>query len=379
LPVTSERFGFTAQFFAREQALREWTGSDLPEGLRNRWRPDSELGVTQRFATGALLVAKLANQTVVEMGNGNPRITSPSVLSFDFFQPLFQGGGKAVTLEPLTLAERGLVYQIRWYARFRKQFYTYLAAGGTMPTLGLTSQPAVRIPIGALPGAGAAGVGEVQVPIGTNGPLPVGSEVFQTPSTNNGYLGTLLNAAILANSRENVESLAGFFDQYRQFQIVGEIPELQVSQVRQSLITAQTQVIQNEVTLRDALDRFKMQLGVPPTTPLELDDGYLESQREQLQRFQELTSQAGMARRKARDLGSPEKLETLRPSLRKILADSKIIRSTKKGKITLELLEKLEKLSNEELLERIQLAFKTRRELSEKKRFSWKKRRTFPA
>jgi hypothetical protein len=375
LPVTSERFGFTAQFFAREQALREWSGSDLPEGLRNRWRPDSEIGVTQRFATGALLVARLANQTVVEMGNGNPRVISPSVLSFDFFQPLFQGGGKAVTLEPLTLAERGLVYQIRWYARFRKQFYTYLAAGGSMPTLGLTSQPAVRIPIGALPGAGAAGVGEVQVPIGTNGPLPVGAEVFQAP--NNGYLATLLNAAILANQRENVESLAGFFDQYRQFQIVGEVPELQVSQVRQSLITAQTQVIQNELNLRDALDRFKLQLGVPPTTPLELDDGYLESQRDQLQRFQELTSQAAMARRKARALGSPDKLEGLRPGLRKILADSKIIRSTQKGKVTLDLLQKLESLTNEELLERIQKAFKARRDLTEKKDFLGKKGEPF--
>jgi hypothetical protein len=69
LPVTAERFAFAPQFFANEQAVREWSGSDVPEGLRNRWRIDSELGVTKRFATGALLLAKFANQTVLEMGN----------------------------------------------------------------------------------------------------------------------------------------------------------------------------------------------------------------------------------------------------------------------------------------------------------------------
>lgn len=377
LPVTSERFGFTAQFFAREQALREWTGSDLPEGLRNRWRPDSEIGVSQRFATGALLVARLANQTVVEMGNGSPRVSSPSILSLDFMQPLFQGGGKAVTLEPLTLVERGLLYQIRWYARFRKQFYTYLAAGGTLNYLGLTSQPAFIVPFGSLPGAGLAGVGAVQVPVGTNGPLPVGSEVFQGPTPTSGYLPTLLNAAILGNERENVESLAGFFDQYRQFQTVGEIPELQVSQVRQQLITAQTRVIQAELSLRDSLDRFKLQLGVPPIVPLELDDSYLESQREQLLRFQELTSQATTARKKARGLGDKGKLGELRSGLENILAQSAIIKSTQKGKDTLTLLGRTEKLSNEDLIKQLLDVNKARRALEEKKDFLAKKGEAF--
>jgi hypothetical protein len=379
LPVTTERFAFTAQFFAREQALREWTGSDLPEGLRNRWRPDSELGVSQRFATGALLVAKLANQTVVEMGNSSPRVFSPSVLSFDFFQPLFQGGGKAVTLEPLTLVERGMVYEIRWYARFRKQFYTYLAAGGTLPTLGLTSQPAVRIPLGALPGAGLAGAGEVQVPVGANGPLPVGNEVFQAPNpVNNGYLATLLNAAILANERENVESLAGFFDQYREFQSVGDIAELQVARVRQSLINSQTNVISAELNLRDSLDRFKFMLGVPPITPLELDDGYLDSQREQLFRFQELTSQAAIARKKARGLGSPDKLESLRAGLIEILGKSQIIKGTEKGKKTLGLLDAVANLDNDQLRKQTQDANKARRALEEKKELLAKKGDPFP-
>jgi hypothetical protein len=144
LPVTAERFAFAPQFFANEQAVREWTGSDVPEGLRNRWRIDNELGVTKRFATGALLLAKFANQTVLEMGNGSPRLLSPSLVSWDFFQPLFLGGGKAVTLEALTLAERQLLYEIRTYARFRKQFYANIAAGGSIQNLGLTNVPAAR-------------------------------------------------------------------------------------------------------------------------------------------------------------------------------------------------------------------------------------------
>lgn len=379
LPVTTERFGFTAQFFAREQALREWTGYDLPEGLRNRWRPDSEIGVTRRFATGALLVARLANQTVVEMTNGTPRVLSPSVVSLDFFQPLFQGGGKAVTLEPLTLVERGLLYEIRWYARFRKQFYTYLAAGGTLPTLGLTSQPAVRIPFGVLPGAGLAGAGSVQVPVGFNGPLPVGAEVFASPNPNGGYLATLLYAALLANERENVESLAGFFDQYREFQAVGDIAELQVARVRQSLINSQTRVINNELLLRDSLDRFKIQLGVPPITPMELDDSYLDSQREQLQRFQELTSQAARARKKARALASPDKVDGLRTGLRQILGSSPIIQATAKGKRTLILWNTMEGLSDPALQSRTLDSNRERRILEEKKELLAKKGENFSA
>ena len=52
-------------------------------------------------------------------------------------QPFLRGGGRAVVLEPLTQAERSLVYQTRIFAQFRQQFIVDMLTGGTI------SQPGV--------------------------------------------------------------------------------------------------------------------------------------------------------------------------------------------------------------------------------------------
>lgn len=365
LPVTAERFAFAPQFFATEQAVREWTGSDVPEGLRNRWRIDNELGVTKRFSTGALLLAKFANQTVVEMGNGSPRLLSPSIVSWDFFQPLFLGGGKAVTLEALTLSERQLLYEIRDYARFRKQFYANIAAGVPVQTLGLTNVPAARPFLGSLPGAGISGAGNVQVSPGQGEVQRVGPQVFDAP--NEGFLNNLLRSGILANERENVESLAGYYDQYREFQSVGDISELQVSLVRQQLITSQNRVIQAELSLRDGLDGFKLQLGVPPIIPIELDDAILGEQRRHLEKYQELTSQAAEARRKVRKLSSAAANADIRAEIIGVLEKSPIIQKTMIGRRTLELVKSLSKPGGDVLAGEIRKELEKRRSLEERK------------
>src|SRR5207253_139693 len=78
--------------------------------------------------TGGLLLLNFANQTVFNFLNPKSTV-STSTLSFDAIQPLLRGGGRAVTLEPLTQTERNLLYQIRVYARFRKEFYVSIAGG----------------------------------------------------------------------------------------------------------------------------------------------------------------------------------------------------------------------------------------------------------
>ncbi|NBT62027.1 MAG: hypothetical protein EBT02_09660, partial [Planctomycetia bacterium] len=109
LPVTLQRFAFAAQFYANEVAIRERANSETVANNTNRWNVASEAGFTKTFSTGALLLFRYANSIVVDMaGNGGTQIRTPSALSLDLFQPLFRGGGRAVTLEPLTLAERNL-------------------------------------------------------------------------------------------------------------------------------------------------------------------------------------------------------------------------------------------------------------------------------
>jgi hypothetical protein len=158
LPVTAERFAFASQFAITEELLRQRLGKLFPGGPSNSWVSNSNIGLTKLFSTGALLMVSLANHTVFEFGNPNVRHTvSQSILDLDIVQPLLRGAGKAVTLEPLTLAERNLLYEIRDFARFRKQFYVNIAAG---PDIGTLSTGAARFrnrPLDFFNGVGLVG------------------------------------------------------------------------------------------------------------------------------------------------------------------------------------------------------------------------------
>src|SRR5258707_154322 len=117
LPVTAERFAFATQFYAIEQLFRNRFGSEANGGPANTWQASSTLGFSKLFSTGALLLAQFANQTVVNLGNlqgkAPLKTISTSTVSLDIVQPLLRGGGRAVTLEPLTQTERNLLYTIR--------------------------------------------------------------------------------------------------------------------------------------------------------------------------------------------------------------------------------------------------------------------------
>src|SRR5207244_3609159 len=112
----------------------EWFGKKTPEGSHNRARFTGETGFSKLFSTGALLLFNFANQTVVELTGFPKGVTSQSTLNLDLVQPFLRGGGRAVTLEPLTQTERNLVYDIRAYSRFREQFYVSMALGATLPS-----------------------------------------------------------------------------------------------------------------------------------------------------------------------------------------------------------------------------------------------------
>ena len=88
-------------------------------------------GVGKLLSAGGRLLAGFANQVVFDFAGPTPR--QPTVRSFlplTFVQPFLRGGGRAVTLEPLTQAERNLVYEIRSFARFRQEFVVATLVGG---------------------------------------------------------------------------------------------------------------------------------------------------------------------------------------------------------------------------------------------------------
>lgn len=341
LPVTLQRFAFAYQFFATEQVIREATGSKTAEGEGNRWRANTTAGFSKLFPTGALLMFRFANQVIVEMSGTakDPRLSTPSSLTLDATQPLLRGGGRAVTLEPLTQAERNFLYVIRSYARFREEFYVAIAAGA-----------------GSSFGNGNAG------PDFAGNFAPPGPLAESGRFTGDGFLPVLLRAAQLVNARENVASLESFLRLFRAIQEGGDVQQLQVDQVEQQLLSGRSTVLQNEQDLRDALDRFKQQLGLPPIVPLELDDTPLRPVIQQLRRFQQSIDQFDAVRVEAERLANADP-STVRAALRRIADTTGLVRGTQFRERFPQRWAEWERLSNDELEKRLSRVREERQKL----------------
>ncbi len=324
LPVTVERFAFAPQFFAFGEATRERLGKQFPDGPANRWALDSNVGLSKLFPTGALLLFRFANRTVFEFLNrARPHTVSESTLTLDAIQPFLRGGGCAVTLEPLTQTERSLLYEIRDYARFRKQFYVAIAAGADIGGISVgTSRFRTRAtPFGLgdfVPGA------ELRPGRGFLLNLPASGLAGAS-----GYLPVVLNASLLENEKQNVAALEDILKRFEALKEGGDLAQLQVDRVEQQLLQGRSSAFQRDQTLRDTFDRFKLQLGVKLDLPLELDDAPVASQRKMLRLYEQLLADFDEVRGTAEKLYSLEQPGELRARLRELATTSKLVAGTK--------------------------------------------------
>ncbi len=381
LPVTLERFAFAAQFFAVGQAIREWAGRDtsVSPGERNSWALNNNAGVAKLFSTGALLLFNFANQTVFNLTGPGRGLTSQSTINLDFVQPFLRGGGRAVTLEPLTQAERNLVYEIRNYARFRKEFYVAIAGGGGgsitganfqptgviapnlfSPTAGLGSAGLVPGVFPAVPVAGTVGL---QVGTGTSGRAPL-TTAFAAPVS--GYLTTLLQAAQMRVDEYNIEKLEGFLDLARSMQEIGDISPLQTDQFEQSLLRGRTSLLTDQQQYLQSLDQFKLQLGIPTELPVELEDTPFRPLNQMFVRYENLFREFIAAETELGRFRGPEQVGNLRREIRRIFTSSAAVRGTRFRTEILSRWAAWEKLSMEDLLKRAAAYREERRRLLEK-------------
>lgn len=235
LPVTLQRFSFAAQFFLTEDIIREWNRSETANP-GNRFNFNSAAGFAKLFSTGALLTLQFANRTIIDLtGNAARRTVSVSDINLDLVQPLLRGGGRAVSLEPLTQVERNLVYAIRDYARFRKTFYVNVAA----------DQAA-------------------------------------------GYLPTLARQVQVEVNQKNVDALTRFLPYFQGYQEMGTVEPIQVDQVKLDKLRAEVTVLNSNRIHKDNLDRFKVQLGLPVNVPLKLDDEPIRPMAMQLKNYEKI-------------------------------------------------------------------------------------------
>jgi outer membrane protein TolC len=221
LQLTFERFEFDVQWFGGNTTEYRKDGPDTIFGERNEIATSSLLGFNRNFAAGGQLLVNLANRFVWEFTGSKNHFTT-SNLVVDFVQPLLRGAFRDIRLENLTQAERNVLYAVRDFARFRKQFYVDLASG------------------------------------------------------DQGYLDLLLKLQAIRNFEQNLVSLEENLRAHESLAEASIVNPLQVDQVFQSYQAGRLALIRARNNLENSLDSYKIQLGIPPEFPVKLDDSKLD-------------------------------------------------------------------------------------------------------
>src|SRR5262249_15070728 len=94
---------------------------------------------TKLMPAGGQFLVDFANTFVWQFVGSDKNTRADSLLSFTFLQPFLRQGGREVAMEQLTLAERGLLANVRQMERYRQGFLLDVAAG-TGPVQGPTRQ-----------------------------------------------------------------------------------------------------------------------------------------------------------------------------------------------------------------------------------------------
>ncbi len=266
LAVTLQRFAFQPQFYAGLSPLTGVApgvaiGGALGPGFAGGAIPGNAFtyttratgtqssglnigtvaGVGKLFTSGGRLLAGFADQLVFNfIGRNAMQPKVQSFLPISFVQPFLRGGGRAVTLEPLTQAERNLLYEIRNFVKFRQEFVIANLVGGQVLNLGQ----------------------------GFNNPGYTLNAGNADPVT--GFLNVLQDVEAVEIYVKNVafyEKLVTIYEELIKGEPSG-LSQLQLDQTRSGLVSARQQLITNRTTYRNDLDSLKLQMGLPPDVPI---------------------------------------------------------------------------------------------------------------
>jgi outer membrane protein TolC len=219
LTLTFQRYLFSPQPF--------WTGNttyinnDLGQADLRRsrsWDLGSDVGVSQTLAQGAIITGALG-LSALKFLNKELGDTVDSALNVTVSQPLWRGAGQAVVQENLIQSERNTLYAVRTFARYEQQFAVSIA-----------------------------------------------SEYMRVLQDRDTAINEWENYRSLVLNRERAEWLAK----------AERLPEFQVDQGRQDELRAYNRWIVARETYANALDAFKITLGIPVTTEIVLDPKELE-------------------------------------------------------------------------------------------------------
>ncbi|MGJ8697054.1 MAG: TolC family protein [Verrucomicrobiaceae bacterium] len=185
--------------------------SRLSDGERTG-TSSSNIGADQALLAGGSLGINIAND-LLKYFTGDPRRSAASVISLNLTQPLLRGAGTQIAAERLTQANRNVVYAVRDFSHFQNTFSVEIV---------------------------------------------------------NDYFDLLQLKNVIFNEYNNYDSRKGNRE-YLTAREDRESPEA-IGDAEQDELEAKNRYISSITSYRNALDRFKITLGLPQTTELRLDD-----------------------------------------------------------------------------------------------------------
>lgn len=208
LDLTLERFRFAVQTGGSLGALVSGDGDEATDASVG-----GSVGFSKLLGSGAAIVGGLGLDLFRSLLSSDGW-DAVSTANFSITQPLLAGFGRRIVEEPLTQAERNVVYAVRSYERFRRSFA-----------------------------------------------FDVASRVYRILQQHDN----------LVNEQANYDSLEALRRRNEALAQSGRLSEIQVDQARQDVLRAESRLIDARQRLEGLYDDFKLFLGLPVETRFELD------------------------------------------------------------------------------------------------------------
>jgi len=218
LDLTLERWDFSVQEVGTLGAAAQGRPVQNPQpGEDDRTSSASflsNLNLFKLLGIGTRITGDIGIDLLRDIGRGDGW-DAVSHLSLNITQPILRGFGEDIVREPLTQAERDVLYQARSYERFRRTFA-----------------------------------------------VSVAQSFFQV----------LERMDRLVNEEANYENLTRLRERNEALATAGRLTDIQVDQARQDELSAEDRLVAARRDLEGALDTFKAQLGLPIEVQLVLEE-----------------------------------------------------------------------------------------------------------
>ncbi len=173
---------------------------------------DASAGFTRKLKAGASLSTRLAVD-LAKLLTADKDSSFGIAVDASISIPLLRGAGRAIAAEPLTQAERNLVYAIRRFELYKQEF-----------AVGLASD----------------------------------------------YLSVLQQLQAVQDASSNLERVRDAFERARQLANAGRLPGIQVDQARQDVLRAESRLNGVRQSYESRLDSLKVTLGLPADARIQL-------------------------------------------------------------------------------------------------------------